>query len=536
MGSMTAATTISAMRFTAQTSKSITNFLVYIQAATSSPTYKFGIETSDANYLPNGTYLGGASNYAIYAPTTTGWLNITLPIPAQLTAGIVYHITVRYNNGTIGASNYLALRRMGTVPNMYRPKENMIDPWLNTISGTGTTIQNYEPLFVLKYSDNSFESMPYDTATLRNIYAANWLSEKWTQNSPQTITGINIPLIKAGTPLGPLLIVLRDETDQQDIAIIIIPQNEVTTTMQWYEKSFTSPITLQSGRIYSIILKSPSSTTSGNSFRCYSLSTSQSGDLTYDGTNSFYRSSTNSGSTWTNTNTDDLTCILTSNTGTSGWIIHTPWDTSIDTNAQRCADFAWEPSNGKGLLVYGTTSGQISWRRLSAPNYMTAATNIPMGANVHPWVQLKSNPRIATGDAKILGAVSEGGTALDLGAVSWNGTTFTIIGTSTFSTNTGGITCENFDLAFENFAPTEKAAILWRTHDTNYQSAPFTVSGTTFAVYSETKLTNPNTGFPWTWTEINALETGCIATTIGADETIQASEFWIIVDYSGTNG
>jgi flagellin-like protein len=533
IGSMTATTSVSAMRFTAQASKSVTNILVYIQTATASPAYRFGIETSGSGYLPSGTYVGGASNYAVNTPTATGWLNLTLPSAAPLTAGTVYHITIRYDSGTIGASNYIALRRMGTVANMFRPKENAIDPWLNTISGT--TIQNREPLFVLKYGDNTFESMPYDTATVRSIFGANWFSEKWTQNAAQTITGINIPLVKAGTPLGSLLIVLRDEIASQDVATITIPQSEVTTTLQWYEKYFTSPVTLQSGRVYRLILKSPSSTTSGNSFRCYSLSTGQSGDLTYDGTNSFYSSSTNSGSTWTNTDTIDLTYILLSGAGTSGWVVHTPWDTGVDTNAQRCADFSWEPSGGRGLLLYGTSGGQITWRRFNAPNYMTAATNVAMGANVHPWVQLKTNPRAISGDVKILGAVLEG-TVFDLGAISWDGTTLAVIGTSTFSADTTVITYESFDLEFGNFAPAERAAILWRTYNTIYESTPFTASRTAFTDYSEKRTTNPNTGFPWTWAEINALEIGIRASTLGTDETMQVSEVWIAVDYAGTGG
>jgi hypothetical protein len=139
-----------------------------------------------------------------------------------------------------------------------------------------------------------------------------------------------------------------------------------------------------------------------------------------------------------------------------------------------------------------------------------------------------------TGDVKILGAVLEG-TVFDLGAIKWDGTTFTVIGTSTFSTDTSVITYESFDLEFEPFAPAEKAVILWRTHNLNYESAAFTISRTAFTDYSETRTTNPNTGLPWTWDEINALEIGSKASTLGADETIQVSEYWIIVSYAGTS-
>jgi hypothetical protein len=177
MGSMASTASVSAMRFTAQASKFVTNILVFIQTASVSPAYRFGIETSTAGYLPSGTYVGGASNYAVATPTASGWLNLTLPSTAMLTAGTVYHITVRYDSGTIGAANYIALRRLGTNQNNFRPKENAIDSWLNTISGT--TIQNRDPIFILKYNaTGSYEAMPCDGIATHNVYGANWYSEK----------------------------------------------------------------------------------------------------------------------------------------------------------------------------------------------------------------------------------------------------------------------------------------------------------------------------------------------------------------------
>jgi len=62
--------------------------------------------------------------------------------------------------------------------NDFRVSENKIDPWLNTIFWT--TIQNSDPVFVLRYDDGTYEAMPYDIASAHNIYCANWFSEKWT--------------------------------------------------------------------------------------------------------------------------------------------------------------------------------------------------------------------------------------------------------------------------------------------------------------------------------------------------------------------
>jgi hypothetical protein len=78
----------------------------------------------------------------------------------------------------------------------------------------------------------------------------------------------------------------------------------------------------------------------------------------------------------------------------------------------------------------------------------------------------------------------------------------------------------------------EKAVILWRTHSTDYESSATTVSRTAFTDYSETRTVNPYTGQAWTWDEINNLEIGARATQLGSSDTIQVSEFWIIVDYT----
>jgi len=80
----------------------------------------------------------------------------------------------------------------------------------------------------------------------------------------------------------------------------------------------------------------------------------------------------------------------------------------------------------------------------------------------------------------------------------------------------------------------EKACILWRTYSTDHESADFDISRTAFADYSQTRTMNPNTGVAWTWAEINALQIGSRATTLGSSEAIQVSEFWIVVDYTST--
>jgi hypothetical protein len=78
----------------------------------------------------------------------------------------------------------------------------------------------------------------------------------------------------------------------------------------------------------------------------------------------------------------------------------------------------------------------------------------------------------------------------------------------------------------------EQAVILWRTYSTDYESSPATISTTAFTDYSEARTTNPNTVASWTWTEVNALEIGSRASSLASGETIQVSEYWIVVEYT----
>jgi hypothetical protein len=135
----------------------------------------------------------------------------------------------------------------------------------------------------------------------------------------------------------------------------------------------------------------------------------------------------------------------------SAWTTHTEHDSGVDTHAGRCADFAWEPTGGKGLLVYGTTADYITYKTFTAPNTWVGPTSVEMGSGgTHPWVQLRTNPSSISGGMKILGAVLEA-TYYDLGGISWDGTTFTKIGVSTFTAATTTIAYECFEMEFENF-------------------------------------------------------------------------------------
>ncbi len=144
---------------------------------------------------------------------------------------------------------------------------------------------------------------------------------------------------------------------------------------------------------------------------------------------------------------DDVSDLNTCYWTGSAWANRNLHDDAIDSATTRPFDFAWEDSGNKGLLVYGTNAGQVTYRTFTAPNTWGAVTNVAMGANSHSWVQLRTNPFPAIGAMKAIGAVMEE-TALDLGAIRWDGTIFTVVGASTFTGDVGTTAYDSFELEY----------------------------------------------------------------------------------------
>jgi hypothetical protein len=176
-------------------------------------------------------------------------------------------------------------------------------------------------------------------------------------------------------------------------------------------------------------------------------------------------------------------------------------DEGVDSNAQRCIDFAWESTGNKGLIVWGTTAGRINYNTYSVSTGWGAswATYVSMGVNTHPWVQLRTNTRNINGDVKILGAVLEA-TVLDLGAIKWDGTTLTVIGSTMFSSDTTTTTYECFEIEFMNFGPptefTAEAEFIGASNTESWDSLTWTVdlSCTTTNVNAMLQLYNYEVG------------------------------------------
>jgi len=133
----------------------------------------------------------------------------------------------------------------------------------------------------------------------------------------------------------------------------------------------------------------------------------------------------------------------------STWASKTTHDSGLDTSSRREFDFAWEPTGSKGIMVWGTTPGSVTYRAFTAPNTWGTITSTTMGSDYKAWTELRTNPNAASGDVLVYGVVLEGNT-FDLGAVTWDGTTFAVIGASTFTADVSSDSYETFDLDFHS--------------------------------------------------------------------------------------
>lgn len=312
IGNMTSANHKTALRFTAQESKTVTAIRVYLQAENgTSPTYRYGIQTNNPIFgnIPSGAWVG---NFGTLQATTPGWKTVNLGTPASLTSGNIYHIVVEpAGSPNPTATNYISIRR-STPLNYIYPKTNISDTNANTLFKTRAagswSIQNFQPIYELDFSDSTYEGNPYISNTETSIFGANWLAEKFTvTGGDKTPQSVSFYLRRNASPPNNLIVELRDNANQS-LYNGVIATPSTPATYAYVTHNFTSQITLTSGQTYRIILR----TTAGSNVNTYRIiiinaeNALNFNSITYDGINSVYSTSSNGGGSWTDNNQRDI--------------------------------------------------------------------------------------------------------------------------------------------------------------------------------------------------------------------------------------
>jgi hypothetical protein len=296
MGAIDASTKKASLRFTAQGSRALAAFRIYLSTCQSgSKTYRYGIQ-QDAGGLPTGAWLAHRDLTA----SSTGWLTVTLTSTINLTAGQVYHLVVE----PVDTPNKTINLRATTPLNHTIVYDQNSDSNSNTLfyNGSTWTVQDNQPIYFLDYLGGTHEGNPCSSAGYGSIYGLVWESEKFTvAGADRSITEVGVFLRREGAPPNDCNFVLRDLTDATDLASgKIAGAAEVTTSYEWYTYHLPAPLTLAGGKQYRIYLKTVGGDVANRYQWCmpYNLDAAEYDSRNYDGAGSINETSSDGGLTW----------------------------------------------------------------------------------------------------------------------------------------------------------------------------------------------------------------------------------------------
>ncbi|MEW6095094.1 MAG: hypothetical protein AB1567_01015 [bacterium] len=297
MGYLDAIDKKASLRFTAQASKTVSSFRIYIyDNEAGSKTYRYGIQT-DSGGVPSGTWLGYKDLDVVGG---SGWLTVVLASGISVTSGTVYHIVVEPVDNP---SKAIALQ--ATTPlNQMIVYDNASDTNSNTLfyDGTGWTIQNYQPIYFLDYSDATYEGNPCSFPSYGSVYGTRYESQKFTMvGGDKIITEVAVFIKRGGSPPNDCDFVLFNITDSVEVASgTIATSSEVTPSYAWYTHTLSASKTLIDGKEYRLYLKTIGGD-SNNKYMWhmpYNYDAADYNSRNYDGLNSINQSSTDGGSNW----------------------------------------------------------------------------------------------------------------------------------------------------------------------------------------------------------------------------------------------
>lgn len=388
-----------AVSFTAQKTTNINQIRLYVAEVQKGDqvSYRYGIQ-ADSGGQPSGEYL--SSNVANF--NATGWQTVSIP-SISLNLGVKYYIVVQYDSGSAPAGNRYINFRSSLPANYLVPKTGQSDNNLTTLRYTGSwNILNQNPIFLVRYTDSTYDGSPYDNFANRNIQGANFEGEAFTVTEDTTASGVGLYVAAANNnpAADNLYVTLRDVTDGVDLTDpneIFATPAEVTTTFAWKDHNFAASVTLPAGHLFRLYFSSPGS----NPGRNYLIVNESNPDLpeyigsNWQGTDAVTTRSTDSGANFSDLTYVDLSYYLK----IAALNTYAPWgeliSSSLDTANSGGAGFNRISWNSLGILPAGTTvkmqlaanNDNSTWN-WSGPNGLGTWYILSAGENV--WTNLYS--------------------------------------------------------------------------------------------------------------------------------------------------
>lgn len=409
------------LRFRARKDGTVNKLRINLAAVgnrASQVTYRYGLQ-ADNGGNPSGIYLSsGTASFS-----ATGWQNVDIS-PLVVQAGATYHLVVQYEGGAnTGGNRYVAL--LATSPNNLATSLDLTeDSQQNTLwfNGTLWAEQNYQPVYLLGFSDNTFEGNSYDASSQQSIYGANFQAEIFTVPQEKTISGLRFYVSKntGQNPTDALFVSLRDLTANSTLInngeVIPADDPNLSTSFKWF--SYSTSLTLAAGHQFRVQLSSPGSA-SNRRYRIYTTSTqvaSEYRDNSWGGTTNYYTTSANSGSTWSNSTNIDLSGfdLIASQPAYApyGELVSSTYDVTKQAGFNRLYWTVQDiPDNTVIKLQLAANNDNTTWN-FSGPDG-TASTYYTLSGGENIWTGLANNRylrykiRLETTDNKVTPAIGE---------------------------------------------------------------------------------------------------------------------------------
>lgn len=386
------------MRITSQKDGNVNQLRIYIAAQQKGNLvfYRYGLQ-NDAGGLPSGAYLSSAiANFS-----AVGWQTINLPAPVVVTAGSVYHLVVQYDSGSTPSSGrYIDIRATNPL-NHSVPIEMAADNSANTLRFDGSwTVRDQQPVYVLRFTDNTFEGNPYDNREGRTIRGSRFEGEKFTLSTAKDVVGVGVYMAQNSidNPNDSLYVTLRDLTTGSTLVNeAFIAPGLAGTVYSWKTHNFASTISLPAGHQYLLFFSSPGSNAS-RAYLILNISNPNNPEynlINWDGINSLASRSADSGTTFIDYNFIDLSYYLL----VSSSIVYAPWgeliSSSLDTgnaggggiNRISWATLGALPANTTIRTQLAANNDNVTWD-FSGPNGPGTWYTVSLGTNV--WTGLYS--------------------------------------------------------------------------------------------------------------------------------------------------
>lgn len=157
---------------------------------TSPPTFRIGLEGAVATRTPDGTYKASGNAFVDASPSATGWAWYTLGTAATVTAGESLAATIRYQTGTIGASNLIAVALRGV------STTRGYNGYAVTLTAGTWAVDVNSPCFIaVRYTDGTIVGFPYSSLTNNTWNSGSsprYRGILWTPQTTVRVSGLAI--------------------------------------------------------------------------------------------------------------------------------------------------------------------------------------------------------------------------------------------------------------------------------------------------------------------------------------------------------